>query len=262
MLSLAFSLMAEDSATYRSHTVVKGETLYSISRSYQTSQDELLRLNGLSDPSKIFAGQILKIPPLPASNTATAGTQSYIAVKGDSLYGIARSNGITVDELKRINGLSSSYVLKAGDKLLIPGKTAAAPVSSPAPAPTASAPGLAATNAANWPINAQAMEYTTGKLFGVMLKGSPAEGVKSLTSGAVLSAGPYRGFGKVVVVRTNDGYLYVYSGCETLLVKPGDSVAPGTELGILASVETANPELFFMVYKNSTAIDPAKAPRA
>jgi septal ring factor EnvC (AmiA/AmiB activator) len=103
----------------------------------------------------------------------------------------------------------------------------------------------------------------TGKLYGVMLSGEHYEPVKSLSQGTVVSAGPYRGFGKVVIVQMSGGYLYVYGGCERLSVKEGDRVVAGTELGNLGiDAVSQKPKLFFLVYRNSTPMDPAKAPRS
>ena len=93
--------------------------------------------------------------------------------------------------------------------------------------------------------------------------GERNETVRSLTQGTVVSAGPYRGFGRVVIIQRNGGYLYVYGGCESLAVKEGDRVSSGMELGKLGTdVQSGKPQLFFMVYQNSVAIDPAKAPRS
>jgi septal ring factor EnvC (AmiA/AmiB activator) len=103
----------------------------------------------------------------------------------------------------------------------------------------------------------------TGKLSGVVLLGERSEPVKSLTQGTVVSAGPYRGFGRVAIIQVTGGYLYVYGGCESLSVKEGDRVVPGTELGRLGiDGVSEKPQLFFLVYRNNSPIDPAKAPRA
>jgi septal ring factor EnvC (AmiA/AmiB activator) len=103
----------------------------------------------------------------------------------------------------------------------------------------------------------------TGKLSGVVITGTRFEPVTSLTSGIVLAAGPYRGFGRVVIVQVEGGYLYVYGGCESLSVKEGDRVRAGTEIGKLGIDAVANkPQLFFMVQKSNSFIDPAEAPRA
>jgi septal ring factor EnvC (AmiA/AmiB activator) len=102
----------------------------------------------------------------------------------------------------------------------------------------------------------------TGKLQGVVILGERSEPVKSLSRGTVISAGPYRGFGKVAIVQMTGGYLYVYGGCESLSVREGDRVVPGAEIGRLGLDGAASkPQLFLMVYKNNTPIDPAKAPR-
>ena len=47
-----------------------------------------------------------------------SGSNYYVVKKGDSLWSIARANGLTVDELKALNNLSSN-VLHVGDTLLI-----------------------------------------------------------------------------------------------------------------------------------------------
>jgi septal ring factor EnvC (AmiA/AmiB activator) len=103
----------------------------------------------------------------------------------------------------------------------------------------------------------------TGKLSGVVVTGEKSESVKSLTQGTVVSAGPYRGFGRVAIIQVAGGYLYVYGGCESLTVKEGDRVGPGTELGKLGiDAVSEKPQLFFMVYRNNAPMDPSKAPRA
>jgi septal ring factor EnvC (AmiA/AmiB activator) len=103
----------------------------------------------------------------------------------------------------------------------------------------------------------------TGKLSGVVITGARAESVKSLTRGTVISAGPFQGFSRVALVQVDGGYLQVYGGCESLSVKEGDRVEPGTELGKLGiDGQTNKPQLFFMVYRSNTPVDPARAPRA
>jgi septal ring factor EnvC (AmiA/AmiB activator) len=114
-----------------------------------------------------------------------------------------------------------------------------------------------------WPVKPKELAYMTGKLYGVVLEGERTEPVKSLTQGTVISAGPYRGFGGVAIVQVTGGYLYVYGGCESLSVKEGDRIGPGTELGKLGiDAVSSKPQLFFLVYRNNAPIDPAKAPRA
>jgi murein DD-endopeptidase MepM/ murein hydrolase activator NlpD len=131
----------------------------------------------------------------------------------------------------------------------------------PAAAPRAVVPGTVDASV-RWPVAAREVSYMTGKLSGVILTGGKTESVKSLTEGTVISAGPYRGFGRVAIVQVSGGYLYVYGGCESLSVKEGDKVVPGTELGRLGmDALSEKPQLFFLVYRNNIPVDPAKAPR-
>jgi murein DD-endopeptidase MepM/ murein hydrolase activator NlpD len=266
-MSAALTLAEE-----RVHIVQRGETIYSIARSYGVDNGELMRFNGIADASKLQIGQRVKIP-----GTVVSGSAEYRVVRGDTLYGIARRYEIPLQSLLAANTLENNYVLKEGDILRIPREGAEAagtvkPAGDPVPNPTESTatvtdPRSTAVRTVDaslrWPVTAKEVVYMTGKLDGVVILGERSESVKSLTQGTVVSAGPYRGFGRVVIIQVSGGYLYVYGGCESLSVKEGDQVAPGTELGKLG-IDTVSekPQLFFLVYRSNTPVDPAKAPRA
>lgn len=257
----------------RIHTVGKGETLYSIARTVGIKADDLMRYNGITDPTRLQAGQRLKIPvPGPAAAPQVqAGASSYRVVRGDTLYSIARKFSVTVGAIQEANSLAQNYVLREGDSLRIPSGNTGGPATTAGgtetPASRETAPSRGGAPAplpgVTWPVNAREVSYMTGKLSGVVITGTRAESVKSLTRGTVLAASPYRGFGKVVIVQVEGGYLYVYGGCESLSVKEGDRTGPGTELGKLGVDAVSNkPQLYFMVYKSNAPVDPAKAPRA
>ncbi|MDR2397304.1 MAG: M23 family metallopeptidase [Spirochaetaceae bacterium] len=241
------------------HIVQGGDTIYSIARSYQIDIDTLMKANGITDPQKLPIGKRLNVP-----SAKTAGFTEYQVLKGDTLYSIARRHAISLDTLRKTNGLGASYVLKEGDLLKIPlnEPEKEVPVTRTKPAATAPQGAAKTGKALRWPVAAKEVNYMTGKVYGVVLVGEKSEAVKSLTTGTVVSAGPYRGFGRVVIVQVTGGYLYVYGGCERLSVKQGDKVASGTELGKLGlDTVSKKPQLFFLVYQSNTPIDPAKAPR-
>jgi septal ring factor EnvC (AmiA/AmiB activator) len=111
-------------------------------------------------------------------------------------------------------------------------------------------------------VNVKEAAPLTGKLSGLAISGTAGESVRCVAEGTVVSAGPYRGFGRVAIVQTADLYIYVYGGCESLSVREGDKVKAGAELGKLgAAAMSGSPELYFMVYKNNKPVDPEKAPR-
>ncbi len=93
------------------YTVKPGDTLYGIASKYNMSVDDLKALNGLSS-NLLSVGQVLLVKK---ENNVLMG--EYVVKRGDTLYGIAEQLGTTVDELKRLNNLTSN-ILSIGQVLL------------------------------------------------------------------------------------------------------------------------------------------------
>ena len=98
------------------HTVLAGETIYSISRLYKISTDSLLVWNGLID-SKIRIGQELRVEST-TLNTQQKGNKTHTVVSGETLFQISRRYGISVAEIQHKNGLKGNEI-KAGQVLSI-----------------------------------------------------------------------------------------------------------------------------------------------
>jgi LysM repeat protein len=257
------------------HVLKSGETIYGLAREYGVKVEEILFINGIVDARRVQSGQRIRIPARPAMvppinpDPNAPAVELYRVQKGETLYGVSRKYGVTLAELTRVNNLPENYVLKTGEVLKIPleSQTPAqipqiAKVPAPATVSEAPRPGSEVNLSLIWPINPKEAAYMTGKLSGVAMVGEQGEGVYCIFPGIVISAGPYRGFGRVVIVKSIEGYLYVYGGCETLFVKTGDNVTTGTELGRLGiDAVSGQPALFFMVYLNNAPVDPAAAPR-
>ncbi|MBC7363889.1 MAG: LysM peptidoglycan-binding domain-containing protein [Candidatus Aminicenantes bacterium] len=118
---------------YGWHIVKKGETLGAIARRYRTSVSAIVRLNKLRSSRLIYPGQKLKIPGRGANpniNKGNNGSRSnsrlnslsgpitYTVKAGDSLYKISRTFGVSMEKIKKDNGLKSEN-LKIGQKLII-----------------------------------------------------------------------------------------------------------------------------------------------
>lgn len=111
------------------YIVQKGDSLWSISRKYGISVDELKNYNNLKT-NTISINQILKIP---SPGSSSLNTKTYTVAKGDSLWSISQKFNTTVNELKNLNNLSSNllsigmilkipsnnrtYIVKKGDSL-------------------------------------------------------------------------------------------------------------------------------------------------
>ena len=102
----------ENTITY---LVKRGDTLYSIARSYNTTVDAIKSLNHLSS-DVLTIGQMLKIPVKESDGSVST---TYTVQAGDTLYSIARQYNTTVDAIKSLNHLSSN-VLSIGQVLKIP----------------------------------------------------------------------------------------------------------------------------------------------
>jgi LysM repeat protein len=119
----------EEAATSISYKVKKGETLSSISKKYNVTEDELKTMNNLKS-SVIRFGQELKVNQPSEMAAVTNGTKTtkaesavttYKVKKGETLSDIAEKNNVSVAELKSINNLHTSS-LRAGQQLQLAGK--------------------------------------------------------------------------------------------------------------------------------------------
>ena len=105
------------------YVVKKGDSLYAIAREFGISVDDLKRANNLSN-NNLSIGMILTIP----KNNTTSNDNIYIVKPGDSLYKIANMYGMSVNELKELNNLTSNLLsigqqLKVGESANIPADT-------------------------------------------------------------------------------------------------------------------------------------------
>ena len=103
------------------YVVKKGDTLYSIAKKNDLTQEQIIKDNSLNNDN-LKIGQNLKIRINKVlecyGNNYIPNEIYYIVKKGDSLYSIAKKFNTTVDNLKTINNLSSN-MLSIGQKIII-----------------------------------------------------------------------------------------------------------------------------------------------
>jgi membrane-bound lytic murein transglycosylase D len=103
------------------HVVRRGETLSSIARQYGTTVDRLRALNHLPASGLIQTGQRLRVSGTAAAASAPpAEARVHIVQPGETLSGLARRYGVSVQALQQANNLASPRDLKAGQRLRIP----------------------------------------------------------------------------------------------------------------------------------------------
>jgi len=112
---------------YKTHTVQKGETYWTISQKYSVSLSSLLAANGASEGSILYVGDIVKIPSSSSGNNSSSSSSTptvtyttYTVKDGDTLWNIAIKHGIPYSELLSSNSLTESSYIYTGMKLTIP----------------------------------------------------------------------------------------------------------------------------------------------
>ena len=153
------AVSASDLVTHYSkntHEILPKETVYGIAKRYNISVEDLYKLNPKLKKSELEIGQKIIVPPTDSDNLATLSTSEKEIPKGnpskkiapkeeavvlqkpaekvqityensvyevlpkESLYSIARQNGITVNELRNANPAIGNKSLKIGQKITVP----------------------------------------------------------------------------------------------------------------------------------------------
>lgn len=161
-LAAALSLAGAESARAAvAHTVVAGETMWSIAAASNLTTRTVAIFNGLPEDATVVVGQTVQVPSAsegaaalanagiaPTATSAaggeglapaSSGSGDYVVAVGESLSTIAAANGISVASLASANGRSADAYVYAGESLQI---SAAAEASSPAAASSGSTVGL------------------------------------------------------------------------------------------------------------------------
>ncbi len=109
------------------YTVKSGDSLWKIANQFGVTVDDIRSLNNLTS-NTLQIGQVLKIPVDSTSPTppSTGGTTTYTVKAGDSLWKIANQFGVTVDDIRSLNNLTSN-TLQIGQVLKIPTTSGSTP---------------------------------------------------------------------------------------------------------------------------------------
>lgn len=275
----------------KTHTLQKGETLYSIALQNNIDHRELAMWNNIDNPNVIKAGDSIRLsaPNVPsASTTASATSAATQATVVTPLILSAQPSATTE------RGATNSTVLKTepqGGKLAYTDQaltrlnneaiTAAANlVSSTQPAgstvaaastaaiPTGPAPVLPSLPGAttvttqdaiewNWPVKGKVITTFTELNKGIDIAGARGTAVNAAAAGTVLHTGAgIRGYGRLVIVKHSTGWVSAYAHNDKIVVTEGQEVKRGQKIAEMGNSDADQVKLHFEIRRQGKPIDP------
>lgn len=102
------------------YTVQRGNTLSQIANAYGVTVSHIVEINNITNPNLIYPGEKLRITESSNTNLNPVIQNNYYTVqRGDTLSGIARRYGITVQYLVNLNGIRNPNLIYAGQLLKV-----------------------------------------------------------------------------------------------------------------------------------------------
>jgi murein DD-endopeptidase MepM/ murein hydrolase activator NlpD len=207
--------------------------------------------------------------PVRGSPDVAFSADSYTVGSGDTLSGIARRLDVGMSELATANGLGKPYRVYAGQKLRVPNGNAAATttvklgedqgsvrLATGKPPPLDGADFL-------WPVNGKVIGAfgpidQWRRRDGIDIAARRGAPVLAAQDGIVAYAGDgIPGYGEMILIRHDQGYITTYAHNAVLLVAVGDVVRRGQLIARVGDTgETGQPMLHFELRKGRQAIDP------
>ncbi|TDD78833.1 LysM peptidoglycan-binding domain-containing protein [Flavobacterium caseinilyticum] len=195
------SITAFSQENYKKHTVSKGETISEIAEKYDVKIKDIYKLN-TNAKNLLKLNSVLLIPIIQTKSTKTASrtktnipaTTHEILAK-ETLYGLSKQYGVTVEELNQANPSLASSELQIGQKINIPANAIPTEKLAVLPAKqTSSNKGIvkqvnepAPSETFTWEVLPQETKYSITKKYGITIKefdkANPNLGVKALRVG-------------------------------------------------------------------------------
>lgn len=201
------------------HTVVRGDTVYNISKRYNIAQDNLRAWNNLAD-NTISVGQVLRVKPsgyvAPAATTAPVNTPSTpVAVATPATP--ATTPTVSTGNTRTVSGITWQR-----------------------------------------PTVGNVVTQFGGSSKGVDITGTAGQPVVAAADGKVVYAGSgLRGYGNLVIIQHNSTFLSAYGHNQSLLVNEGQTVKRGQTIAKMGNTDASRTQLHFEVRQNGKPVNPA-----
>ena len=285
------------------YTVKSGDTIYSIAWRYELDTEDFAAWNGISTSTFIKPGQRLHTrkpanfdserkkqveqsiayAPQPVSGQAkTQSNQIYKkwvkAEKGDTLYGISKQYGVSVERLAQLNQLKQPYVIKPGQTIFLKPLKTEPSISARVPDKATKKPGSTVqtntsytqSQSVSWPRTVRWQRPANGKIVkkfsrsrndakGIDIEGKVGNAIVASADGKVVYSGNgLISYGNLIIIKHNKTFLSAYAYNRKLLVQEGDLVKAGQKIAEMGRKDKLSPRLHFEIRKNGKPVDPLK----
>ena len=249
----------------QTYTVQRGDSLYAISRRTGIKVATLKELNGIEDARRMRPGMVLQLGGSPAASPAATNREYDTAARAPR----AERTSVDINGGRQpiiLNPSSESRSVPAASRITdrpagavqnaAPRRQASADVSNRAPAPSA-------TGKFRWPARGRIIRG-----FGSRADGSKNDGINiavpvgtdvhAAEAGVVAYAGDeLKGYGNLILVRHESGFVTAYAHSSRMLVRRGDNVRRGQVIAKAGKTgEVSRPQIHFELRKGAKPIDP------
>lgn len=283
-------------STPSSVRVQKGDTLYSISRRYEVPMREVIELNRLRPPYNLNVGQILRLPAAKYHVVEKGDTLYSLARRYNvDVTSLSRSNKIAAPYTLAVgqklvlpdsvvDGTSSSYAnskpstIKRWSWSSSSSSTATTAPSVSTQTRKSAAPKYTSRKSSSssytpppanrktkfaWPVQGKVVSSfgSIGKgrnNDGINIKAAKGAAVKAADGGTVAYAGnELKGFGNLILIKHNDGWITAYAHNDKLLVRKGQKVRRGEKIATVGTTGGVNtPQLHFEIRRGKKPVNP------
>ncbi len=238
-----------------SYTFVSGDTLSSVARRHNVKSAELQTANGITDPTKMRPGTVLKVPA-GAGSPALEQAAAPVAPAAPSTGGPRIINAQTqpAEPAKRIAAVTPPGV-----------KSDAGPVASVTPvvASPPDAPKGSGAARFRWPVKGKVISSFGPRgdnthNDGVNISVPAGTDVLAAENGVVAYAGSeLKGYGNLVLIRHENNWVSAYAHNDQLLVKRGDKIKRGQAIAKSGNTGAVDqPQVHFELRQGSKPVDP------
>ena len=228
------------------YTVRAGDTLSEIARSYGISERALARDNSIANGNRIFAGQVLRVSHATAVASAEPDRRprrrwkNAVRPVGRAAVSEARLQAPRRSEMRRTGAADEAQ-----------------------PQPVEQAQIYARSLRFVWPVAGRVIapfgvDGNGERNDGINIAATLGEPIHAAAAGTVTYVGDaLKGYGNLVLIRHEDGYVTAYAHAQSVAVKRDDRVAKGQVIAYAgATGDVSRPQLHFEIRQGVRPIDP------